>query len=175
MIGHTCFVVNKNLQPIVQILSPKTKKAKSLIMLDRDGTINRDFGYTYKLSDLFVLNKNLEIIKEFVNNNSTVLCITNQSGIGRGYFTKYEATTFNKALCQELKKYKIPIEVFYMCPHTPESKCLCRKPGTLMIEMALMYSNVPPSSSIFIGDSKSDLAACNKLGIKFIEVPKNNM
>jgi uncharacterized protein YihD (DUF1040 family) len=60
-------VVNKNLKPIVQILSPKTKKANNLIMLDRDGTINRDSGYTHKLSDLFILSKNLEIINEFVN------------------------------------------------------------------------------------------------------------
>jgi len=175
MIGHTYLVVNKNLQPIVQILSLKTKKSKNLIMLDRDGTINRDFGYTHKLSDLFVLNKNLEIIKKFVNNDSTVLCITNQSGIGREYFSEHEATAFNEALYQELQKYNIPVEVFYMCPHTPESKCLCRKPGTLMIEMALVYSEVSTSRSIFIGDSKSDLTACNKLGIKFIKVPKNNI
>ena len=144
-------------------------------MLDRDGTINSEQGYTHKLSDLFVLSKNLGIIKELINNDSIVLCITNQSGIGRGYFTKFEAATFNEALSRELKKYKIPVEVFYMCPHTPESKCLCRKPGTLMIEMALRYSDVPSSSSIFIGDSISDLAACNKLGIKFIKVPKNNI
>ena len=175
MIGHTYFVVNKNLKPIVQILSPKTKKVNNLIMLDRDGTINRDSGYTHKLSDLFVLSKNLGIIKELVNHDSIVLCITNQSGIGRGYFTKFEATTCNEALSRELKKHKITVEVFYMCPHTPESKCLCRKPGTLMIEMALRYSDVPSSRSIFIGDSKSDLAACNKLGIKFIRVPKNNI
>jgi D-glycero-D-manno-heptose 1,7-bisphosphate phosphatase len=103
-------VVNKNLKPIVQILSPKTKKANNLIMLDRDGTINRDSGYTHKLSDLFILSKNLEIINEFVNYESTVLCITNQSGIGRGYFTKYQAITFNEALSLELKKYKISIK-----------------------------------------------------------------
>ena len=175
MIGHTYIVVNENLQPIVQILSSKTKNAKNLVMLDRDGTINRDFGYTHKLSDLFVLHKNLEIVKEFIDNDSIVFCITNQSGIGRGYFTEYEAFVFNEALSRELIKCKIPIEVFYMCPHTPESKCLCRKPGTLMIEMALRYSDIPSSSSIFIGDSKSDLAACDKLGIKFIKAPKNNL
>ncbi len=168
-------MVNTNFQPIVQIIRTKTKKAKNLIMLDRDGTINRDFGYTHKLSDLYILHKNLEIVREFVDNGSIVLCITNQSGIGRGYFTEFEATAFNKALSVELMKYRIPIEVFYICPHSPESKCLCRKPGTLMIEMALRYSEVPLSRSVFIGDSKFDKAACDKLGLKFIKVPKNNL
>lgn len=175
MIGHTYFMVNKTLQPIIQILGPRNETAKNLIMLDRDGTINRDFGYTYKLSDLFILEKNLEIIKNYVNNESTVLCISNQSGIGRGYFTDRQATTFNKALSQELKKFRVVLEVFYICPHTPESKCLCRKPGTLMIEMALNYSGIPLSKSVFIGDSQSDLEACHKLGLKFIQVSKNNI
>lgn len=175
MLRHNHLVVNKNLQPIVQILTPKSKTAKNLIMLDRDGTINRDFGYTHKLSDLFILKKNLEIINHFINAESVVFCITNQSGVGRGFFTESEATTFNQALYRELKKHGIKVEVFYICPHTPESKCMCRKPRTLMIEMALKYSNIPLSNSIFIGDSKSDLAACHELGVKFIQVPKNNI
>ena len=174
MIVHTYSMVNKNLHPIVQTIGSKNKVAKNLVMLDRDGTINRDLGYTHKLSDLFILKKNLEIIKHFVNNESTVFCITNQSGIGRGYFTRNDAAMFNEALSQELKRYQLVMEVFFMCPHTPESKCMCRKPGTLMIEMALNYSRIPLSNSIFIGDSISDLAACDKLGVKFIQVPKNN-
>jgi len=168
-------MVKQSLKPIVQILTPKNVSAKNLILLDRDGTINKDLGYTHKLSDLFILKKNLEIINHFIDAESKVFCITNQSGIGRGLFTEREATTFNKALHRELKKYRIKVEVFYICPHTPESKCTCRKPGTLMIEMALSYSNIPLSNSIFIGDSKSDLAACRKLGLKFIRVPKNNI
>jgi histidinol-phosphate phosphatase family protein len=168
-------MVNENLTPIVQILTPKSKKVKNLIILDRDGTINRDFGYTHKLSDLVVLTKNLEIIKKFVDENSIVLCVTNQSGIGRGYFTTYEASSFNSALSHEIKKYQIAVDTFFMCPHTPDSNCMCRKPRTLMVEMALSYSKVPLSRSIFIGDSKTDSETCHKLGMKFIQVPKNNL
>jgi len=168
-------MVKHKLFPTVQVMATKTKKNKNLIILDRDGTINRDFGYTYKLSDLFILNKNIDIIKKFIKVDTTVVCATNQSGIGRGYFSLSDAKLFNESLSRELNMHKILIQAFYMCPHTPDSNCQCRKPNTLMLEMAIKYSGTSNARTIFIGDSESDQAACTKLGIKFIKVIKNDL
>jgi D-glycero-D-manno-heptose 1,7-bisphosphate phosphatase len=168
-------MVNLYLKPIVQTLISKSRDVKHLILLDRDGTLNRDYGYTFKLIDLQVLYKNLDIIKEFISDKSLIVCISNQSGIGRGYFSALDATTFNLELASNLSNYGLPIDIFYMCPHTPNSFCLCRKPGTLMIEMALDLSRVSIEQSIFFGDSEVDRIASEKMGIKFVKVPKNNV
>lgn len=167
-------MVNHKLFPTVQVITNKNKKNKNLIILDRDGTINRDFGYTYKVSDLFILNKNIDLIKKFIKVDTTVVCATNQSGIGRGYFSLSDSKLFNESLSRELKMHKVLIQAFYICPHTPDSNCLCRKPNTLMLEMAIKHSGASKARTIFIGDSESDRAGCAKLGIKFIQVIQND-
>jgi UDP-N-acetylmuramoyl-tripeptide--D-alanyl-D-alanine ligase len=92
-------MTNKRLLPIVQEFNVNVRKVNNLVLLDRDGTLNRDLGYTYKLSDLVVLPTNIEFIKSLVNKESSVICITNQSGIGRGYFSIEEA---KKGACSDI-------------------------------------------------------------------------
>jgi len=167
-------MTNTRLLPIVQEFNLNVREVNNLVLLDRDGTLNRDLGYTYKLSDLVVLPINIEFIKSLVNKESSVICITNQSGIGRGYFSIDEAKKFNQALHKKLSEYGLHIEVFYICPHIPDLKCACRKPGTLMLEMALQRSTIPIEKTVFFGDSITDQIACMKLDIKYIQVNANN-
>ena len=166
-------MTNTNLLPVVQEFSPQVRNVRNLILIDRDGTLNRDLGYTYKVSDLFILQNNVELIKSLLEKKSSVVCITNQSGIGRGYFSVEEAKLFNKALHKKLSKLGLTIELFYMCPHVPNLGCACRKPGTLMLEMALKRKNISVEKSTFVGDSITDASACKKLGIKYIQVDKS--
>ena len=168
-------MTSMELRPIVQELHSKTSKTKNLILLDRDGTLNNDFGYTYKVSDLILLYNNIKIIKNFIDEKSSVVCITNQSGIGRGLFSENEAKLFNLTLYEKLSELDLIIEKFYMCPHSPTVECGCRKPKTLMLELAMEQYNVSTERLIYIGDSIVDQSACNKLGIKFIHVSKNEM
>jgi len=163
------------LEPIVQDLHSKKSKSKNLILIDRDGTLNNDSGYTYKVSDLKLLYNNIKIVKNFIDEKSSVVCVTNQSGIGRGLFSENEAKLFNFALFEKLFELDLIIEKFYMCPHSPTLECGCRKPKTLMLELAMKQYNVSTERLIYIGDSIVDQIACNKLGIKFIHVPKNEM
>jgi histidinol-phosphate phosphatase family protein len=168
-------MTSMGLTPIVQDLHAKTSKAKNLILLDRDGTLNNDLGYTYKLSDLKLLYNNIEIIKNLTDKKSSIVCITNQSGIGRGLFSENDAKRFNFALSEKLSKLDLMIESFYICPHSPILECACRKPKTLMLELAMKRYNVSTEKSIYVGDSIVDQIASNQLGVKFIKVPKNEM
>ena len=168
-------MTNAKLTPIVQRTHLKTSKSDFLVLLDRDGTLNFDSGYTYKVSDLKLLHNNIRMIKNLTKENSSIICITNQSGIGRGLFSENEAKTFNLALYDRLVKLDLTIEVFYMCPHAPVEGCRCRKPNTLMLELAMKQSKISKENSIYIGDSVVDQIASNKLEVKFIEVPKNEM
>jgi D-glycero-D-manno-heptose 1,7-bisphosphate phosphatase len=167
-------MVKHSLLPVIQSITPEISQTKYLIIIDRDGTLNQDFGYTYKISDLLILNKNVELINKFIKVDSSLICVTNQSGIGRGYFSLSEAKLFNKVLGEKLKTYNIRIDAFFMCPHLPITNCPCRKPKTLMLEMAKKYSGTSKSNTIMIGDSKSDQAAASNFGIKFIKVPRND-
>ena len=166
---------NAKLHPMVQEFHTKSRGAKNLILLDRDGTLNYDSGYTYKVKDLIILPHNVELIKGLLDKKSSIACITNQSGIGRGYFSAEEAKIFNRALHKKLCELGLLIDIFYICPHIPELNCPCRKPGTLMLEMALRLSKIPIEKSVFVGDSITDEIACRKLGIKYIQVVSNSI
>lgn len=168
-------MANVELIPILQDFNAQTNDTKRLILLDRDGTLNYDLGYTYKISSLKLLYNNINIIKSLVDDGSSIVCITNQSGIGRGLFSENEAKSFNLALNEKLSGLNLTIQSFYMCPHSPSLECACRKPKTLMLEMAMKRYNISSANSIYVGDSVVDQIASNKLGIKFISVPKNEM
>ena len=107
------------------------------IFLDRDGTINVDFGYVYKTQELELLPGVAEALRIFQELGYLLIVITNQSGIGRGYFTLEDAEQFNRALAQELEKHGVILNDFYTCPHAPEEHCECRKPSPFMVTEAI--------------------------------------
>lgn len=81
------------------------------IFLDRDGTINVDFGYVYKTQELELLPGVAEALRIFQELGYLLIVITNQSGIGRGYFTLEDAEQFNRALAQELEKHGVILKI----------------------------------------------------------------
>ncbi|WP_337860197.1 HAD family hydrolase [Ferroplasma sp.] len=146
------------------------EKRKALFV-DRDGTLNYDAGYTHKLSDLKIYDDIIPVLKDFYDKNYLIIVLTNQSGIGRGYYTVEEMQSFNQELAKMLMKYGIKIEDFFYCPHLPDQGCKCRKPETGMIEEAAKKYNIDIKNSVVIGDSeKADGKMAEKLGIKFIKV-----
>lgn len=146
------------------------KKCKKLLILDRDGVINFDSeGYFHDLSRIIYIDKNIELIKEYVEDKWTVCVATNQSGINRGYFS-FE--TFQK-LCfkmyQDLLLKGIKIQRWYFCPHNPDKEtCSCRKPSPEMLLAAINYFK--PIEALFIGDKESDKLAAENANIRFIKV-----
>lgn len=147
---------------------------KPALFLDRDGVINRDKGYVYKINDFEFNNDIFNIIKKYRKNNFNVFIVTNQSGIGRGY---YEVNDFNY-LHAKLKKIFCQKEAFIddviYCPHHPKYakkkykiNCNCRKPKNGMLESLIKQWLINRSRSIFYGDKISDELAANKSDIKF--------
>ncbi len=87
------------------------------IFLDRDGTINVDKAYVYKIEDWEFIDGVKEALKILQSLGYKLIVITNQSGIARGYYTKNDAEKLFDYMTKELKKEDINIEKIYYCPH----------------------------------------------------------
>ncbi len=137
------------------------------IFLDRDGTLNRDSGYVHKIEDFELLEGVIEGLKLLAQSYIFII-VTNQSGIGRGYYTIEDFHKFNEKLIETLKKEGIHIKEIYFCPHHPDVKCRCRKPHTENIEKAIKKFNIDIKNSWMIGDHPSDVALGTNAGCKTV-------
>ena len=142
------------------------------IFVDRDGVISEDVGYVHKIEDFKLIQNSIEGLK--LLKDYKLIFITNQSGIGRGYFTIKDFENFNNHLIEELKKQNIKIEKTYVCPHKPDDNCECRKPKTKLIKDAKKEFNIDLSKSFMIGDKKIDIQMGHNAGCKSILVLTGN-
>lgn len=126
------------------------------VILDRDGVLNEDPGYVHKTENFKLLPGVIEALN-LLKNNFKFIVISNQSGIGRGYYTEEDFHKFNNHLINELKKYGIKIEKTYFCPHMPEENCDCRKPKLKFIKKAEEEFKIDVKNSFVIGDHPSDI------------------
>lgn len=127
------------------------------LFLDRDGIINIDNGYVCKREDFTFSEKIFDLLQLFVEKKYLIFIVTNQSGIGRGYYTLEDFQILTTWMLSILNQNNIPIEKVAYCPHSPEAQCLCRKPNTGMIDDILKTYNINLSDSILIGDKQSDI------------------
>ena len=141
---------------------------RKALFIDRDGTINRDCPYCHDVSQLFIYPDIPEIISEFRKKGYLAIVISNQSGIGRGYFTKEECDRFNEEINRRLSTMGAEIDAFYYCPHRPDENCRCRKPGTGLVEKAASDLNIDVKNSFLIGnDDNIDGELARRLGIGY--------
>jgi len=148
---------------------------KKAIFLDRDGVINRERGtYTWLLED-FILNDGLiESLLTWQKAGYIFIIVSNQSGIAKGIFTKEEVEYLHLHLVRRLNNSGINIEEIYFCPHHPDTgNCLCRKPGSLLIEKALARFDIDSRKTFFIGDAERDVQAARKAGVEGILIHSN--
>ncbi|MFO8017125.1 MAG: HAD family hydrolase [Promethearchaeia archaeon] len=130
------------------------------IFLDRDGTLNYDPGYVHKVSDFKLLTGVIEGLRRLKEQFSFFI-ITNQSGIGKGFYTYDDFKKFNDHLVNVLEKKGIKIQETFHCPHTKEENCNCRKPKLGSIEYLTEKFPINLEKSWMIGDHPSDV----KLGV----------
>lgn len=137
------------------------------IFLDRDGTLNVEKNYVYKIEDYEFLPGVPEGLKLLHNAGFLLIIITNQSGIARGYYSEEDFLKLNKWMCQELIKNGVNIDKIYYCPHHPQAKieryrkkCMCRKPAVGLFYKAVEEYGIELSKSFAIGDKIRDCAIC---------------
>ncbi|NBV82634.1 HAD family hydrolase [bacterium] len=140
--------------------------SQSILFLDRDGIINIDKGYTNKIDDFNFMPGIIQVCDAFQKNNFGIVVVTNQSGIGRGYYTEANFIELSNWMVTELETQGIQISAVYYCPHTPEANCNCRKPKAAMIADALATYGVSAHHSWMIGDKESDIDAATNAGIR---------
>lgn len=144
------------------------------VFLDRDGTINYDYGYVYKKDKLSFLPGVIESLKRLQKAGYLLIIITNQSGIGRGYFTLDEYIEFNDYMLGKLKEKGVYIDKVYFCPHTDLDNCDCRKPKLGLFYQAIDDYNIDLYNSYAIGDNERDLAICMETPICGILLNKDS-
>jgi len=135
--------------------------------LDRDGVLNEDPPhYAHKLSDLHLIPNTAKAIRLLNENGYIVIVISNQSGIGRGYYTADKTEAFNNEIQRLLNLNGAYIEKFFYCPHHPHDNCTCRKPKPGMLINAIKEFNINVYESFMVGDKCSDIAAGKSIGLK---------
>jgi len=135
------------------------------IFLDRDGVINEEVNYLYKIDDFQFIEGIFEACKEFQLNNFEIIIITNQSGISRGIYTETDFQMLTKWMVREFKKRSIEILDIFHCPHDSNSNCKCRKPKPGLFQVAGIKYPIDFENSWMIGDKETDILAANNAGI----------
>ena len=132
------------------------QKSKALF-IDRDGIINVDHGYVCKIEDFEFTKGIFELLQLFSKQGYLLFIVTNQSGIGRGYYTQEAFKILTEWMVKTLHENGIEIKEVQYCPHTPNENCTCRKPKTGMIENILTHYHIDLDHSWMIGDKQSDM------------------
>src|SRR3989338_6482291 len=147
----------------------KEERKNKAVFLDRDGTLNYDEGYTYKTMDFKLLPDVIPSLK-LLGKKFILIIITNQSGVGRGSYTMEDVRKFNELMLGEFEKRGIKIADIFICPHHPDDKCGCRKPGTRFIKEAEKKYNIDLECSYVIGDHPWDIEMGIRAGCMTIYV-----
>lgn len=146
-------------------------KMKKAVFLDRDGVLNKELGdYVCKFEDFKVLEHNFPALIELQSRGYLLIVITNQGGLAKGWYSEDTLGLMHDHLRKTYADQGIHLTDVYYCRHHPEynGKCLCRKPGSLMLEKAIARFGIDAGSSYFIGDRERDVIAGEAAGVKGI-------
>jgi D-glycero-D-manno-heptose 1,7-bisphosphate phosphatase len=141
--------------------------------LDRDGVINVDHGYVHDPDNFELFPGVIEACKSLHEAGYKLIVVTNQAGIGRGYYTTTQFLEFTGWMEKLFRDAGAPITATYYCPHHPEMGigqyrrvCEFRKPAPGMLLRAIDEHELDPSGSFFVGDKRSDIEAACSAGVR---------
>jgi D-glycero-D-manno-heptose 1,7-bisphosphate phosphatase len=138
------------------------------VFLDRDGVLNKEQGdYVCSMNEFEVLEHNFKPLRELQDRGFLLIVVTNQGGIAKGWYTEETLQKMHNKLREEYAKHGVYFQEMYYCNHHPEytSNCLCRKPGSILLEKAIARFDIDKSSSYFIGDRERDVEAGEAAGV----------
>ena len=140
------------------------------VFLDRDGVINKDVGYLRSWQEFNFIPGSKEAISLLCNSGFSVIVVTNQSGIARGYFSEEALSDIHEKMKREIEMSGGHIDGIYYCPHMANYGCRCRKPDTGMMEQAAKEHDIDLSASYMVGDKPIDIETGKRIGCKTILV-----
>jgi rfaE bifunctional protein nucleotidyltransferase chain/domain len=143
-------------------MSAQPGQSKGLVLIDRDGTLVKDA--TFDPSQVELLPGVVESLKRLQEAGYALCIVSNQQGIGLGYFGYRDFIDGNRKLLRLLGKEGIAIRKIYFCPHSLGESCDCRKPAPGLILKALRDLNATPENTVVIGDSADDMEAALAAG-----------
>lgn len=146
-----------------------------LLILDRDGVINHDSEHYIKSPEEWVaIPGSLEAIARFNQAGWQVVVATNQSGIGRGYYTEAVLDAIHAKMQAQLQQVGGEIAKVFYCPHAPDDGCDCRKPKPGLLEQIANYYGCDLQGVPMVGDSIRDLQAAQQMNCKLFLVETGN-
>lgn len=134
------------------------------IFLDRDGTLVFDVGHGHRIEDYQLLPGVIEALHLLRDAGFRFAIVTNQSGIGRGIFTKEDFERFQDRLFEDLTAARIEVDATFVCPHLPDAGCPCRKPSPASLHDARDRFGIDLARSWMIGDHANDIRLAANAG-----------
>lgn len=146
--------------------------SKPALFLDRDGVINEDLNYVHHVEDFRFIDGIFALCRRAKRAGMLIIVVTNQAGIGRGYYTENQFHDLNNWMVAQFLSEGIKIDDVYFCPSHPvhgigryKMESEDRKPGPGMILRASAEHDIDLSRSMLIGDKSSDIAAAKNAGV----------
>jgi D-glycero-D-manno-heptose 1,7-bisphosphate phosphatase len=137
---------------------------RRFVILDRDGTIIVERHYLSDPSQVELIPGAAEGLSQLALMGLGLVVVTNQSGIGRGYFDEARLTQIHQRMCELLAEHGVWLSGIYHCPHLPRENCSCRKPMTGLVERAARELVFDPAEAFVIGDKPCDIELGQQVG-----------
>ena len=145
---------------------------RSALFLDRDGVINVEKSYVHRIEDFEFMEGIFDLCRAAAERNMPVVVVTNQAGIGRGYYSEAQFLTLTAWMQARFEEERAPVAAVYFCPYHPKQgvgtyrkESFDRKPSPGMLLRAGDELRLDLGRSILIGDKASDIAAAKAAGI----------
>lgn len=143
---------------------------KPCIFFDRDGTLIEERHYLADPAQVAMIAGAAEAVRLARSGGFLAVVLTNQSGVGRGYFTLEDVRRVNGRMLELLAAEGAAVDGIYVCPHAPEDNCPCRKPRTGLVEQAARELGIDIARSWMIGDKAADLELARNAGMRGVLV-----
>jgi D-glycero-D-manno-heptose 1,7-bisphosphate phosphatase len=142
--------------------------ARTVALLDRDGTLNVDNGYVYRSQDFHWIPDAVAALKRLSDAGIAIAVVTNQSGIARGMYTAVDVEKLHQYMRDQLALQQVSLDAVAYCPHSADDDCACRKPCTAMAAQIedQIGEEIDYPSSWMIGDKPSDVEFGIRLGVR---------
>lgn len=136
------------------------------LLLDRDGTLIQDRHYLADPQEVRLLPGVVPALRTLQNSGVSFYLVSNQSGLGRGYFSLQRYQAVQAELRRQLAVQGIFLQAELLCPHSPSAGCGCRKPGTLLWKTLHCKLGLLPEQSAMLGDKPTDLEFGLRAGLR---------